>query len=135
MTTKRISAALVAAALMFILIAGLSSRSSVRADGESAFQLEGSWVDEVTNFSGFGAGTTGKNMPTYSRGGGLVMLPAGPLPPGLQSSAGHGTWIHRGGRRFSYTSLFFVYDPAVQFVATVKLHLNLTVNRGGDEYN
>ena len=145
MTTKRISFALVAAALMFILIAGLNSHSSVRAGGESAPQLEGSWVDEVTFVSGLNAGTTIKSLSTYSRGGGLVTLPVGGVPPPLRSSDGHGTWIHLGergrereeggGRAFTATIVSFVNNPAGQIVATVKTRQDLTVSAGGDEYN
>jgi len=135
MTTKRISFALVAAALVFILLAGLNSQTSVRAGGESAPQLEGSWVDDVTIVSGFGAGATIKNLSTYSRGGGLVTLPAGGIPPPLQSSPGHGTWIHKGGREFTDTIVFFIYDPTGQLVFTVKVHESLIVSEAGDEYN
>jgi hypothetical protein len=135
MTTKRISFPLVAAALLLTLISGLNSQSSVRADGESAPQLEGSWVDDVTIVSGPNAGVTIKNLSTYSRGGGMVTLPAGGIPPPLRSSTGHGTWIHKRGHTFTDTILFFIYDPAGQFVATVKVHQSLTVSEGGDEYN
>ena len=135
MTTKRISLALVTIAITVILIAGLDSRFSVKAGGESAPQLEGSWVDDVAIVSGPSAGLTIKNLSTYSRGGGLVTLPAGGIPPPLQSSAGHGTWIHSDGRTFTDTTLFFIYDPAGQLIATLKLHQSLTIDEGGDEYN
>jgi hypothetical protein len=135
MTTKRISFALVGAALMFIFSAGLNSRSSVRAGGESAPQLEGSWVDDVTITSGPSAGARIKNLSTYSRGGGLVTLPSGGIPPPLQSSPGHGTWIHKVGREFAYTLLFFIYDPTGQHVLTLKINQNITINDGGNEYN
>jgi hypothetical protein len=134
MTIKRISFALLATALMFIFLAGLNNQFSVRAGGDSAPQLEGSWVDTVTGVSGFGAASTHKNLSTYSRGGGLVTLPA-PVPPPLQSSAGHGTWIHKGGRDFAYTLWFFLYDPSGQHVFTVKLHLDITLSEGGNEYD
>jgi hypothetical protein len=134
-TTKRLSFALVAAALMFIFIAGLNSQSGVRAGGESAPQLEGSWVDDVTITSGPSAGATLKNLSTYSRGGGLVTLPAGGIPPPLHSSSGHGTWIHKGGREFAYTVWFFIYDPAGQHVFTLKINQAITMSESGDEYN
>jgi len=135
MTKKRISLVLAAGALMFTLIAGLNNRSSVRAGGDSAPQLEGSWVDDIAVVSGANAGQTIKNLSTYSRGGGLVTLPAGAIPPPLKSSSGHGTWIHNGGRTFTDTILFFIYDPLGQIVGTVKVHQSLTLNEAGDEYN
>jgi hypothetical protein len=135
MTIKRISFTLVAAALMFILVVGLNSRSSVKAGGESAPLLEGSWVDDITVVAGLNAGQTLKNLSTYSRGGGEVTLPAGGIPPPLTSSPGHGTWIHAGGREFTDTILFLIYDPAGNFVATVKVRQKLTVSLEGDEYN
>jgi hypothetical protein len=64
-----------------------------------------------------------------------VTLPSGGIPPPLQSSPGHGTWIHKGGREFAYTLLFFIYDPTGQHVLTLKINQNITVNEGGDEYN
>ena len=134
MTTKRISLALVATALMFTLIAGLGSYFQVRAGGDEAPQLAGSWVDDITIVSGFNAGTTVKNLSTYSEGGGLVTLSV-PVAPPLQSSPGHGTWIHKRGRKFADTIVSFVYNPAGQLIATVKIHQLLTVSEGGDEYN
>ncbi|MGH9871410.1 MAG: hypothetical protein ACRD9S_02960 [Pyrinomonadaceae bacterium] len=134
MTTRRIKLALVAAALMLVSIAALSVPSSVRAGEESGPGLEGSWVDDVTIVSGFNAGTTIKNLSTYSQGGGLLTLPAA-VPPPLQSSAGHGSWIHTQGHKFSNTIVNFIYDPTGQLVAVLKIHQNLTLGEQGDEYN
>ena len=134
MTKKRISLVLVAGALMFTLIAGVSTRSAVRAEEENGPQLEGSWVEDITVVSGFGAGTTLKSMSTYAKGGGETTLPVG-VPPPLTSSAGHGTWIKKRGRKFADTLLTFVYDPTGQLIATVKIHRVLNISESGDEYN
>jgi len=64
-----------------------------------------------------------------------VTLPAGGFPPPLKSSSGQGTWIRKAGQTFTDTTLFFIYDAAGQFIATLKVHQNLTVNATGDEYN
>jgi len=133
--TKRISFVLVATALMFVLIAGLNSRTSVKASGESAPEFEGSWVEDITIVSGGSAGTTIKSMSTYARGGGMVTLPSGGIPPPLKSSAGHGAWLHKGARQFTDTILFFISDPTGQIVFTVKVHESLTISEAGDEYN
>ncbi len=134
MMKKKMRLALIAIALMLTLIVGPGTRSRVRAGEESGPQLEGSWVEDITVVSGFGAGTTLKSMSTYAKGGGETTLPVG-VPPPLTSSDGHGTWIHKRGHKFADTILSFVYDPTGQLITTVKIHRVLTISEGGDEYN
>ena len=130
MTTKRISFALVAATLMFILIAGLNSRSSVRAVGGSAPSLEGSWSVVV----GPGSPTEFRALLTYAAGGGL-MATAPVVPAPLHASTVHGTWERTGGHQFTYTFLSLLYSPTGHFVGTLKVRETLTLDTDGDQYD
>jgi len=130
MTTKRISFALVAATLMFILIAGLNSRSSVRAVGSSAPSLEGSWSVVV----GPGSPTEFRALLTYAAGGGL-MATAPVVPAPFHASTVHGTWERTGGHQFTYTFLSLLYNPTGHFVGTLKVRETLTLDTDGDQYD
>ena len=130
MTTKRIGLALVAATLMFILIAGLNSRSGVRAGGDSAPSLEGSWNVVV----GPGNPTEFRALVTYAAGGGL-MAAAPIVPPSLHASTAHGTWERTGGQQFTYTFLSLLYSPTGHFVGTLKVRELITLDNTGDQYD
>ena len=130
MTTKRISFVLAAAALMFVLIAGLNSRSSVRAGGGSAPNLEGSWNVVV----GPGSPTEFRTLTTYAAGGGL-MATAPVVPPPFHASTAHGTWERTGGHQFTYTFLALLYNPTGHFAGTLKVRETITLDNGGDQYD
>jgi hypothetical protein len=130
MTTKRISFALVAATLMFILIAGLNSRSGVRAGGDSAPSLEGSWNVVV----GPGSPTEFRALVTYAAGGGL-MATAPIVPAPTRASTAHGTWERTGGHQFTYTFQALLYSPTGHFVGTLKVRETLTLDNSGDQYD
>ena len=130
MTTKRIGFALVAATLMFILIAGLNSPSGVKAGGSSAPSLEGSWSVVV----GPGSPTEFKTLVTYAAGGSL-MATAPVVPAPLHASTVHGTWERTGGHEFTYTFLSLLYNPTGHFVGTLKVRETLTLDTSGDQYD
>ena len=127
---KRISLTLVATALGFILIAGLNSRSSVRAGGGSAPSLEGSWNVVV----GPGSPTEFRTLVTYAAGGGLMATDP-VVPPPFHASTVHGTWERTGGHQFTYTFLSLLYSPTGSFVGTLKVRETITVDKSGDQYD
>ena len=130
MITKRIGFAVVAATLMFILIAGLNGRTGVRAAGGSAPSLEGSWSVVV----GPGSPTEFKALVTYAAGGGL-MASAPIVPAGVHASTAHGTWERTGGHEFTYTFLALLYNSTGHFVGTLKVRETLTLDNSGDQYD
>lgn len=46
-----------------------------------------------------------------------------------------GEWRYEGGRKYSVTFLFFVFDPAGQHAVTIRVRTLLTLNRQGNEWS
>jgi hypothetical protein len=53
----------------------------------------------------------------------------------LLKSPAHGEWRYEGGRQFSATFLFYVFDPAGNHAVTVKVRALITLNERGDEWS
>lgn len=129
MTTKRMSLAVAATALVAVLSVVMSMPSAAKEGGASAPQLEGSWIVDVN-------GATGpfKSLLTYSAGGGFVGSPP-PVPPPFHSAPAQGTWQRSGGREFASTFITLIYDPAGQLVATAKTSETITLSADGTQYD
>ncbi len=128
MTTKRIAFGLVFALL--VSVSTSSGQFKTQAGGAAAPSLEGSWIVDLTNQS---AGSF-KVLVTYDRGGGVVSTNP-PVPPPFHASLAQGTWQRTGGHEFTNTFIALIYDPAGQFVATLKVRETLTLNESGDQYD
>jgi hypothetical protein len=96
----------------------------------NASEIEGSWLITVTPAGGAPAF---KALLTYAAGGGLTGVDAS-LPPS-QVTALHGTWVRKGGHKFAFTFVEFLFDPAGAFIGSIKIHENLTFEAHGDTYN
>ncbi|HYI92262.1 MAG TPA: hypothetical protein VEX68_01840 [Bryobacteraceae bacterium] len=83
---------------------------------ENGSQIEGSWIltNERINQNGF----TFTAVASFASGG--VWLAAGSIDP--QNSALYGSWKRTGPNRYDSTSFFYVFDPAGNAVAMVKVN-------------
>lgn len=46
-----------------------------------------------------------------------------------------GEWRYEGGRKYSVTFLFYVFDPTGKHAVTIRVRTLLTLNRKGDEWS
>ena len=93
--------------------------------------LEGSWVVTIKE----GPGTPElpswyKALVTFSPGGGLVAT----ITDALLKS-GHGAWVQTGKRKFAVTILLFQFDPAGNFLGTLKARATLRVRSKSDTFD
>ncbi len=97
--------------------------------------IVGSWLETVT-FSG-GARPPLKSLNTFIEDGNLVVADQGNVttePPAV-FSAGHGAWVHLGGRTFAWTVLELISDLNGNLFGTLKVRGQYTVNKSGNSYS
>lgn len=97
--------------------------------------IVGSWLETVT-FSG-GARPPLKSINTFIEDGNLVVADQGNVttePPAV-FSAGHGAWVHLGGRTFAWTVLELISDLNGNLFGTLKVRGQYTVNKSGNSYS
>jgi hypothetical protein len=131
MRSKTTTLALLLAAAITILTGSFATQSKAKAGGASAPEIEGSWIETVTDPI---SGSSFTTLSTYTRGGAFVTA-APPLPNPLnRSTTGHGTWERTGGHEFVYTFVYFRYNSAQQLLGSGKVRAVITLNEDGDEY-
>ena len=128
--TKLAAVALIITVALFSPAAGAGDDKDQDRGKHNAPQLQGSWLVTVTPAEGAPAF---KALLTYAAGGGLTGVDAS-LPPS-QVTALHGTWVRKGGRKFAFTFVEFLFDPAGAFIGSIKIHENLTFEPHGNAYN
>jgi hypothetical protein len=101
---------------------------------KKAKAIVGSWLDTVT----VAGGQTFKSLSTYAEDGGVVFNDQGTVitePPFPHVfSAGHGVWVHLGGRTFSQTAFQLISDLKGDLLFVNRLRQTLTLNESGDGY-
>lgn len=131
MNSKRRSA-LVSTSLVAVLAAILGV-SGAHAEGRStASRVEGSWhvTLEVPPDPQNPAGLVFQALETYARGGAVIgSNNNNNITPG---SVSHGTWVRRGGGRFSSTSEGLTFNPILKEPGILKV--NDTIEVDGDTY-
>ena len=112
---------------------------NISAQSKKAKAIVGSWLDTVTVTDG----PTFKSLSTYTEDGSVVFNDQGSVltePPFPRVfSAGHGVWVHQGGRTFSTTTLQLISDlkgdGVGNLLAVLKLRATITLNESGDSYS
>lgn len=96
--------------------------------------IVGSWLDTVS----VTGGPTFDSLSTYTRDGGWVFSDQGSVitDPSFPHvfSAGHGVWVHQGGRKFRQTARQLISDLNGGLLARLKLRETLTLDASGDAY-
>jgi hypothetical protein len=107
----------------------------ILAQGRKATAIVGSWMDTVS----VSGGPTFKSLSTYTEEGLVVFNDQGAVitDPAFPHvfSAGHGVWVHQGGRTFSQTSLQYVSDLNGGLLFVNKIRQTLTLDESGDAYS
>ncbi len=96
--------------------------------------IVGSWLETVT-FSGGGAPPPLKSLVTFIADGILVVADQGNVTTETVFSAGHGAWVHLGGRTFAWTVLELISDLNGNLLGTLKVRGEYTVNESGNSYS
>ena len=112
---------------------------NISAQSKKAKAIVGSWLETVT----VAGGPTFKSLSTYTEDGGVVFSDQGSVltePPFPRVfSAGHGVWVHQGGRTFSTTTIQLISDikgdGVGDLLAILKLRHTITLNGPGDAYS
>ena len=96
--------------------------------------IVGSWLETVT-FSG-GVRPPLKSLVTFFADGNHVVADQGNVTtePPTVFSAGHGPWVHLGGRTFAWTVLELISDLNGNLLATLKVRGQYIVNESGNSY-
>lgn len=96
-------------------------------------QLEGTWMSTVTlQNPPPGAAATFHGLNTFIRGGRLLVSSSQAMP--VTRSLAHGEWARTGNRRYASTFVAFRYDPAGNFVGTLRVRRELTLSPSGDQF-
>jgi hypothetical protein len=113
--------------------AGQGGSPGVAARRKAA--VVGSWLDTVA----VAGGPTFKSLSTYAADGSWVSSDQGSVitePPFPHVfSAGHGVWVHLGGRAFSLTALQLISDLKGDLLFTNKIRQTVTLDASGDAYS
>ena len=121
---------IVVVAILTALVGSQAALTDQRSTSKPA-SLEGSWTVSITE----GAGTP--DLPswytaqvTFTPGGGMVATISDPniLP-------GHGAWTRLGKRKFAITIFFFQFNPAGDFLGTLRARATLEVNKKSRIFN
>jgi len=96
--------------------------------------IVGSWLETVT-FSGEGAPPPLKSLVSFIADGVLVVADQGNVTTETVFSAGHGAWVHLGGRKFAWTVLELISDLNGNLVGTLKVRGQYTINQSGNSYS
>lgn len=129
MLRKSILRPFVVAGVVVIVVVAIGSASSF-ADQKSK-RLRGSWSVTITGGPGTPTLPTWyKALVTFGPGGGLVATITDPL-----LNTGHGAWRKNGAQAFSVTILLTQFDPAGQFLGTLKARATLELDDVSDTFD
>jgi len=102
--------------------------------GPKKEDIVGSWLETVT-FSGVSAPPPLKSLVTFIPDGSLVVADQGNVTTEIVFSAGHGAWVHLGGRTFAWTVIELISDLNGNLLGTLKVRGQYTVNESGNSYS
>jgi hypothetical protein len=103
----------------------------LQSTGKKAERLEGSWIITVTAVvpPGVPPPPVRTNYTTFARGG--VSIGSDRLAPFANPQ--HGVWEHQGGNDFVWTFVGDNFDPAGNYLGTLKVRNKLTMS-GPDQF-
>ena len=142
---KRMTVTSITLAIIAIVIAFETSRSTIRAqnppvsvsgqsDKRHEPSLVGVWVTQVTRrncVTGEPIAAPGNSQNTFAKGGTLLET----VGPSIFRSPGNGIWKREHGRnKYSFTQRFMRFDAAGSFVGSGVVRVALTLDETGDHY-
>lgn len=94
----------------------------------------GSWIETVT-FSGSDPMPPLRSLVTFAADGNVLVADQGAVGPASAFSAGHGTWVHSGGRSFEWTTVELIYSTTDgELIGYLKVSGRYSVNESGNSY-
>ena len=142
---KRMTVTSITLAIIAIVIAFGTSRSTIRAQNPPASvsghsdeghepSLVGVWVTHVTRRNcetGEPLAAPGNSQNTFAKGGTLLET----VGPSILRSPGNGIWKHESGwNEYSFVLRLMRFDAAGSFVGSTVVRAAITLDKTGDHY-